>query len=91
MRPTGDTHDGSRHDRDNWVASPLSIALAFAMARVGALGATAAALDKVFGYPTSGRDDAFNAIIRSTETVSVPPPASAKQRTADSQGEYHRR
>jgi serpin B len=44
--------------RTNRVASPLSIACAFAMARVGAAGATATSLDRFFGFPVAGRDDA---------------------------------
>jgi serpin B len=45
----------------NWVASPLSIAYAFAMARAGASGETAAEIDRVFGFPPSGTDETFNA------------------------------
>lgn len=46
----------------NWVASPLSIAYAFSMARAGAGGETAAEIDRVFGFPATGRDEAFNAV-----------------------------
>jgi serpin B len=48
----------------NWVASPLSIAYAFAMARAGAEGDTAAEIDRVFGFPPARRDEAFNAATR---------------------------
>jgi serpin B len=48
----------------NWVASPLSIAYAFAMARAGARGATAVEIDRAFGFPPAGTDDAFNAATR---------------------------
>jgi serine protease inhibitor len=48
----------------NWVASPLSIAYAFSMARAGAGGETAAEIDRVFGFPATGRDEAFNAVSR---------------------------
>jgi serine protease inhibitor len=48
----------------NWVASPLSIAYAFSMARAGAGGETAAEIDRAFGFPATGRDEAFNAISR---------------------------
>jgi serpin B len=58
----------------NWVLSPLSIACAFAMARIGAGGSTAGQLDTVFGFPRSGRDDAFNAITRQLVTAEAPPP-----------------
>jgi serpin B len=60
----------------NWVASPLSIACAFAMARVGAGGATASQIDHVLGLPATGRDAAFNAITRQLGTVDVPPARS---------------
>jgi serpin B len=63
----------ARPDR-NWVVSPLSIACAFAMARVGAGGTTASQLDATFGFPRSGRDEAFNAITRQLVTADVPPP-----------------
>lgn len=66
----------------NWVASPVSIATAFAMARVGAIGATAASLDTFFGFPAAGRDEAFNALIRAVQTVTVPPKRSDKPRDA---------
>jgi serpin B len=48
----------------NWVASPLSIAYAFSMARAGAGGQTAAEIDRAFGFPATGRDEAFNAVSR---------------------------
>jgi serine protease inhibitor len=46
----------------NWVASPLSIAYAFSMVRAGAGGKTAAEIDRAFGFPATGRDEAFNAV-----------------------------
>lgn len=64
----------------NFVASPVSIATAFAMARVGARGGTASQLDSVFGYPAAGRDGAYNAITRAIVTADVPPPPSAAAR-----------
>jgi serine protease inhibitor len=54
----------SADQSDNWVASPLSIAYAFSMARAGAGGDTAAEIDRAFGFPATGRDDAFNAVTR---------------------------
>jgi serpin B len=57
----------------NSVVSPLSIAYAFAMARAGAGGETAVQLDKVFGFPSTGLHDAFNAITRQVVTADVPP------------------
>jgi serpin B len=56
----------------NWIASPLSLACAFAMARVGARGATAEQLDRYFGFPSRGRDDAFKAATRQLVTGRVP-------------------
>jgi serpin B len=58
----------------NWIISPASIAYAFAMVRVGARGATADEIDKAFGFPATGRDEAFNAITRAIVTADVPPP-----------------
>jgi serpin B len=49
---------------NNWVASPLSVGYAFAMARAGARGTTAAEIDRAFGFPPAGTDDAFNAATR---------------------------
>ncbi|MFC0533702.1 serpin family protein [Phytohabitans kaempferiae] len=46
----------------NWVMSPLSVAYAFAMARAGASGETAAQLDRLFGFPERGTHEAFNAL-----------------------------
>jgi serpin B len=60
----------------NWVTSPLSIACAFAMARAGAAKTTASQLDATFGYPGTGRDEAFNAITRQLVTTDVPPKPS---------------
>jgi serine protease inhibitor len=57
----------------NFVASPLSMAVAFAMLRAGAAGVTATELDSVFGFPAGGRDEAFNAITGRLVTVDVPP------------------
>lgn len=57
----------------NSVVSPLSIAYAFAMARAGAGGATAAQIDRVFGFPSGGLHDAFNAITRQVVTAELPP------------------
>jgi serpin B len=56
----------------NWIASPLSLACAFAMARAGAHGTTAEQLDEFFGFPARGRDDAFNAITARLVTGHVP-------------------
>src|SRR5262245_27036550 len=67
----------------NWLASPLSIATAFAMARVGARGTTAGQLDEVFGFPAVGRDGAFNAIMRALVTTDVPPKPGGKRTVRD--------
>src|SRR5690242_13536404 len=64
----------------NWIISPASIGYAFAMVRVGARGATADEIDKAFGFPASGRDEAFNAITRAVVTTDLPPPADNSAR-----------
>src|SRR3954470_10094588 len=64
----------------NWVASPASIAYAFALARAGAGGDTAAELDRAFGFPAAGLADAFNAIGRQVATADTPPPPPTKPR-----------
>src|SRR3954452_16203872 len=40
----------------NWVASPLSVAYAFAMLRAGAGPSTAEALERTFQFPATGLD-----------------------------------
>ena len=57
----------------NSVVSPLSIAYAFAIARAGAGGETAAQLDQVLGFPATGLHDAFNAITQQVVTADKPP------------------
>ncbi|MFI6324190.1 serpin family protein [Nonomuraea sp. NPDC050556] len=53
---------------ENVVLSPLSIASAYGMARAGAVGATAAELDQVFGFPAKeGPHAAFNALTEQVE------------------------
>lgn len=64
----------------NFVASPLSIALAFSMVRAGAGGTTAKELDSVFGFPASGRDEAYNAISGQLATVDIPPKPKGGER-----------
>lgn len=68
---------------ENFVVSALSIAVAFAMARAGAGGTTAEQLDSVFGFPATGRDEAFNAITGRLVTADVPPKPDGKERKAD--------
>jgi serpin B len=58
---------------DNAVLSPLSIAAAFAMARAGAGGATAAQIDRVLRFPAKGLHEAFNAVTRDVGTSDGPP------------------
>jgi len=58
----------------NTVVSPLSIALAFSMARAGAHGATAAELDRIFHFPAGMRDEAFNTLTRGLITTDGTPP-----------------
>ena len=70
----------------NAVVSPLSIAVAFAMARAGAGGVTAAQMDHVFGFPADGLHDAFNALTRGVVTADVPP-AKPRDRGRDTRPE----
>ena len=65
---------------ENVVLSPLSVGYAFAMARAGANGETAAQIDKVFGFPPSGVHGAFNALSRQIVTVNGPPPPKPAKR-----------
>jgi len=58
----------------NTVMSPLSIEVAFAMARAGARGETAAQIDKVLHFPREGLHAAFNAMTRQVVTTDSPPP-----------------
>ena len=60
---------------ENFVFSPLSIALAFAMARTGAKGETAQQLDQAFGFPADV-DAAFNQLTGRLATASAPPAPS---------------
>ncbi|TMR91699.1 serpin family protein [Nonomuraea basaltis] len=69
----------------NTVISPLSIAYAFGMARAGAAGATAAALDKAFGFPAAGPHTAFNALTRKIVTVEGVPPEPTSGGERDTQ------
>jgi serpin B len=59
----------------NWVASPLSIATAFAMARAGAGGETAAQIDRQFGFPP-GVHEGMNALGTAMGASDQPPPAT---------------
>ena len=57
----------------NVVVSPVCVGYAFALARAGARGETAAQLDKVFGFPGERAHDALNAISRALVTTDGPP------------------
>ncbi|HET9256795.1 MAG TPA: serpin family protein [Pseudonocardiaceae bacterium] len=57
----------------NTVISPLSIGIAFGMARAGAGGQTASQLDQVFGFPPR-LHAAFNDLDRKIVTGGPPPP-----------------
>lgn len=56
----------------NWVASPLSVAYAFAMLRAGAGPSTAAELDRTFGFPPAGLDAAVNTLTQQVTTGPAP-------------------
>jgi serine protease inhibitor len=57
----------------NWLASPLSVEYAFAMARAGAGGTTATEMDSAFGFPAAGLPEAFNALTRQMAAADAPP------------------
>ena len=73
---------------ENVVVSPLSIAMAFAMARAGAAGETATQIDDVLGFPGGSTTHAsFNALDRAMATSddAAPPPSPAATRTPGQQ------
>jgi len=51
-----------RHLEGNAVSSPVSIGIAFSLARAGASTDSAATLDKIFGFPQAGGHSAANTI-----------------------------
>ena len=65
--------DFHRHLRGNAVSSPLSIGIAFSLSRAGASPDSAAALDKIFGFPAPGTHDAANAVDHSLAATSSEP------------------
>ncbi len=67
---------------ENFISSPLSLAVAFAMLRVGAGGATAKELDTVFGFPATDRDGAYNALTAQVANTEIPPPPDKSKREA---------
>lgn len=69
---------------ENTVVSPLSVAAAVSMARVGAGGETAAQIDRALHFPATGRDAAFHRLTTDLGTdAPVPPPAQDADRTRD--------
>lgn len=66
---------------ENAVLSPLSIATAFGMARAGAVGATAAEIDQVLGFPADGPHAVFNKLIRAVDTTPGALPRTAPNAT----------
>jgi serine protease inhibitor len=68
----------------NVVVSPLSVAMAVSMARVGAGGETAAQIDRALHFPTTGRDAAFHRLATELGTdAPVPSPARDATRARD--------
>ncbi len=59
--------DGGEAGNGNVVSSPASLMIALAMLRAGAAGETAAEMDRVLGFPSTGRDEAMNALLASLE------------------------
>lgn len=68
VRAAGNAHG-------NAVVSPLSAAYAFAMARAGAGGQTAAEIDRALRFPADGLHPAVDALTRRLVTAQVPTPA----------------
>lgn len=69
----------------NFVASPASIAYAFGMVRAGARGTSAAEIDQVLGFPSSGPHAALNLLTRQVVTAdrAEPRPSKPKKRKPD--------
>jgi serine protease inhibitor len=61
----------------NVVYSPLSIAVALSMARVGAGGTTASQIDSVMHFPAADRDAAMNALTQALATRDTAPPVAS--------------
>ncbi|MGW5362370.1 serpin family protein [Actinopolymorpha pittospori] len=68
--------------KQNFVASPASIAFAFGMLRAGARGRTAAQIDQALRFPSGGPHVALNALTRSIGTVAEAPPKDSGSRDA---------
>ncbi len=62
-----------RHLAGNAVSSPISIGVAFSLSRAGASPDSAAALDRIFGFPEEGTHRAANAVDLSLAKASVEP------------------
>ena len=71
------------------VLSPFSIGIAFGMADVGASGAPAAALEKLFAYPVAGeaRWSAFNTLEQAATDVGGPVVRTANRLYPDTQAQ----
>jgi len=65
--------DFHKHLDGNAVSSPVSIGVAFSLARAGASPDTAAALDEIFAFPAKGRDAAANSASLMLADTSVVP------------------
>ena len=62
-----------RHLKGNAVSSPMSIGVAFSLSRAGASADSAAALDKIFGFPEVDLHSAANAVDLRLAEASVGP------------------
>ena len=62
-----------RQLRGNAVSSPISIGTAFSLSRAGASPESAEALDRIFGFPTTGAHAAANAVNLALAEASVDP------------------
>ncbi|WP_285780627.1 serpin family protein [Microtetraspora sp. NBRC 13810] len=72
----------------NTVLSPLSVGVAYGMARAGAGASAGAELDRVFGFPAAGPHTAFNTITRRIVTIEegTPPPPPGQETRGDGSG-----
>lgn len=75
-------HDRIAKPSENTVISPLSIGLAFGMARAGAKGETAAQIDEVLHFPPRIHD-ALNALEQGIVSGEAPPPLPEPDATRD--------
>ncbi|MDQ3493489.1 MAG: serpin family protein, partial [Chloroflexota bacterium] len=77
-----DLHERTAEPATNTVISPFSIALAFGMARAGAVGDTAGEIDQVLHFPPD-LHEGLNALEQAIVSADGPPPAPEPEATRD--------